>query len=364
MGNNKITIGKLKNNWFYLIPVIILIIVSVLYIYACMPWSDEAWVADASTNLVKYGVLANTNSLDQNVFDIQLDNLILDQPPLYFLSQAAVFDIFGISLFKIRFLSLFFGVVGLCALYYLLRKITDNKIIIFISLLLISINPYYVQSTSIARSDIMASALSLVAFALYINLREKNFILAILLSNVFVCLSGLTHPVGIAGLVALFFLAIYLDRKRINFKIILLGLSPYIIGGILWFIYIFPDFNLFFAKFGGHVTGAGEGSGEGNIIVREFVYRYFLNSYGVLPDSYNIFSVSKLILKLSVIGFYFFNLIVGIFVFKEKRQKTIWWMLIIYFLTLTLIFTNKTASYLVWITPFLIKICFILFPQI
>ena len=358
LAENTMETQKMNFKWYIIIPFLILIILSVSMIFTIMPWGDEAYVANESFNLLAKGYLTNTLGISNGSFDNSVGTLSYSQVPLYFLAQALFFKMFGIGLFQIRFLSLLFGLLGLGAIYYILRKILKNNILIFFTLLLVSVNLYYVQSSSIARTDMMSSALSLIAFAVYLNLREKKFWLSILLSNIFICLSGLTHPVGIAGFFSLIFLILYLDQKKVNYKIVLIALIPYLLGGISWGLYIFRNLSIFTTQFGGRIKDPG----EGNILTSiygEFLYRYFLNSYGILPESFTLFNILKLVMKLLVIAFYFVNFILGAFLLKEKKTKAIWWILLIYFLVLMIIFWNKSAVYLVWINPlFLIILAF------
>jgi len=360
--------AKLKNSWVIIIPCLILIAITTILIFTNIPWSDEGWVAASSANLVNKGILANTICVSQETFKINYPMYLeLSQPPVYFLAQALVFKLFGIGLFQIRFLSLFWGIIGLIAIYLLLKKLIKDKLIIFISLILASTNLYYIRASSLARTDIMASSLSLVALAIFINLREKKFTFAVILSNIFICLSGLTHPVGVAGLVALIFLILYLDRSKVNLKIVLLALCPYIVGGISWGIYVIPNINEFIYQFGGHVSGAGFHSGGGNIfkrIIDEFVYRYFLFSYGIMPDNFTIFNILKLLLKISAVSFYFINFFIAAFIIKSKKLKLLWWILLIYISTMAIIISNKAAAYLVWTMPFFAIVVSLVFYKI
>ncbi|MBA2736159.1 MAG: hypothetical protein H0U50_05130 [Pyrinomonadaceae bacterium] len=61
--------------------------------------------------------------------------------------------------------------------------------------------------------DMMSASLGFIGIAAFLLLRERNLTLAVLLSQTFVVLSGLTHPNGIIAFFGLLFLTFYFDFR-------------------------------------------------------------------------------------------------------------------------------------------------------
>lgn len=334
----------INNKWIILVPFVLYLILAIGIACTRMPWCDEAWFASSAVNLVRNGFMGCTNL----VYSQSLDQYTYWQPPLYFLTEALTFKIFGVGLFQVRFISVFFGLIGLIAIYYMAKELFDNdRKLVLLSTMLVGTDLFYLIGASDGRMDMMAASLSLIGFSLYITLRKKHLHWAFFLSNLFICLSGLTHPNGLLGLLVLIFLIVYLDRERITLRTVMIGLVPYTLGAIGWGAYIFQDVAAFKAQFFGNVIRSD--TLKWTAVSHELVNRY-LYSYGLSPWKSNILELTKIpLLIFFILGFVF-----APFILKEKRFRLIWGMLAIYFLGLMFIVGNKTGCYLVWITPLFI----------
>jgi len=273
----------LTAKWIILIPFCLYLILSIGRVLTNMPWCDESWFASSAVNLVRDGFMGNTNYIGVGTPWETLVKYTYWQPPVYFLTEVLTFKLFGIGIAQVRSISVFWGFMGLIAVYYLAKEVfSNNQKLIFLSLLLIGTANFYASD---GRMDMMAATLSLIGFTLYINLRERNFNLSVLLGNVFVCLSGLTHPNGILGLLVLLFLIIYLDKNKITFKSIMMGLIPYILGAVGWGLYIFQDLEAFKSQFLANVLRPGDKDYvtgfKWGAIYSEIINRY-LYSFGFL----------------------------------------------------------------------------------
>ncbi|MCJ7473267.1 MAG: glycosyltransferase family 39 protein, partial [Actinobacteria bacterium] len=198
--------GNKRNFLVFIIPILILIVLTIGLIYTRAPWSDESWLASSAVNLIRNGFMGNTNIIADGTWLEGINQYTFWQPPLYFLAEAAFLKVFDVGLFQVRFLNLFWALISIGAIYYILRKITNNKIIIFLSLLVLSVDKNFLEASSGGRMDLMAVSFSLISYAVYLNIREKNLSMAIFLGNLFVCLSGLTHGNGILGFCGLLFI--------------------------------------------------------------------------------------------------------------------------------------------------------------
>jgi 4-amino-4-deoxy-L-arabinose transferase-like glycosyltransferase len=335
---------KTKNLFIIIIPILIFLILGIGLIFTNIPIPDESWHTSPAMNLLREGVMRETNFISWGDIGPQIYS------PLYYFNEVLVIKIFGFSLFTFRFMCLFWGLLGLIAIIFLLKKIITNNTILFLSLLLVSTDIFFLKSSSYARYDIPSVSLALIAITLYLYLREKKFILAIFLSNLFICLSCLYHFNGLIGFAALIFLIIYLDRKKIKLKVVLVALIPYLIGIILYGIYIFENYSFFINQFNNVINKENVTTlNPLKLIYYEFVYRY-LYAYGLSPQQSSIFSL----MKIPVIIFYFICLIIFPVFIKEKDKKVFWWILLICFLILTFEPVRKAESYLCWITPFFI----------
>lgn len=337
---NKVIYSK----WAILIPFAFFLILAIGRVYTNRPGCDEAWFASSAVNLVRNGFMGCTIVAEESVHQ-NLHLYTFWQPPLYFLTEALTFKLFGIGLFQVRFISVFWGLVGLVALYYLARELFDNdRKLLLLSLTLVGTDLFYLSRASDGRMDMMAASLSLIALALYVTLRKKNLYWAVFLSNLFVCLSGLTHPTGLLGLFVLIFLILYLDRKRVGLRIGVIGLVPYALGAIGWGAYIIQDVEAFKTQFFSNVIRGD--TLRWTAVSHELVTRY-LRPYALLPQSVSIQARA-----IAPILIFFITCFITAPFIANKKNRLVWSMLLIIFLGMMFIVGNKTSAYLVWITPF------------
>lgn len=122
----------------------------------------------------------------------------------------------------------------------------------------------------------LAFAFQAAGFASYLALRERHLNSAVLLSQTFVVLSGLTHPNGgMLSFIGQLVLALYLDRTRLRPIHAALAAIPYVTGAIGWGIYIAQDPQAFLAQYGFQTKDRLDGFlHPWRAIRREFVQRY------------------------------------------------------------------------------------------
>ena len=167
------------------------------------------------------------------------------------------------------------------------------------------------------------------------------------MSNLFVCLSGLTHPNGLLGLLVLVFLILYLDRKRIGVGMVVIGIVPYALGAVGWGVYIMQDVAAFKAQFF-HNVARTDAFGWSSALVE---LRMYWTNYGTYRESLLSHYFQGVHRFAPVLAFFFLGLIAAPFV--VKRRLLIWFMLLILLLGMTFLIGHKDAEwYLAWITPF------------
>lgn len=333
-----------ESRWLIVIPLLIYVGLAAGRIATKAPWCDEAWFASSAVNLVRKGFMGNTILADETGFP-ELHRYTYWLPPMYFLAEALTFKVAGVGLLQIRFISLLWGLAGLLAVWGLTAKLFgNNRGVCFLSAMLVGTNFFYIKSASDARMDMMAASLSLIGLWIYLSMRDRSLPRAVLLSNTFVCLSGLTHPNGLLGLLVLLFMMVHLDRHRMSRRTILMGLVPYVVGGMGWGIYISQDFDAFQHQLLPNILGRGQANIVGSVY-NEIVSRY-LGCHGFL-------GVESIIERAPapILVFYFLCFLSYPLVARGKDQL-LWRMLVIFFLGLMFLAGNKTCSYLVWIEPF------------
>ncbi len=327
-------------------------------IFTNMPWCDEGCYTSPAVNLVRNGYLGSRVHVKDGTLLESWKHHTYFEPPLYFLAEATIFRIAGVGLFQARFLSILFGLLGLIAIYYIARRVLNNAgLPVLVTLILVSCDYCYLTIASAARPDSMSSSLAFVALACYLLLRERRLELALVVGNILVCLSGLSHPNGILGLIMLWGLAIFLDFRRIRLSYVLLSLIPYAIGAVLWGVYIAEDIHAFKSQIFYMLQlykPAEHGIGLiSSMIRREIVIRY-LHAFGLSPGRTSIIPL----FKLPVLAFFFANFIIApIYIknSKNRKYKTAQWIvLLICFFGLMFVSLDKESSYLIWITPLFI----------
>jgi mannosyltransferase len=121
-------------------------------------WGDERFTLSISTS-----------TLDQFIDIIKSKELNMS---LYYLLMRFWVSL-GKSEFIMRLPSVFFGFVGVYAIYFLGRKIISKNAGLFAAFLL-SINLFYIKYMQEARSYAMLAAVSMISSILFINVIRNN----------------------------------------------------------------------------------------------------------------------------------------------------------------------------------------------
>lgn len=319
------------------------------------PQVDEGLFASPAFNLATQGFFGTTVLETEQSPLTRIEERTYWVMPLFLLNVAAAFKTFGMSVLTMRLVSVFWGLALLGAWYFIVLKLSGNRNIALLSLLLIAGNYTITDTSSLGRMDIMCAALGFSALAIYLWRRETDLTSAVLLGQCFVVLSGLTHPNGIFAFFGLLFLIVYLDFRRLNLKIVAVALLPYLIGGTAFGIWVLQDVEAFKAQFidnalmGGRMSGANSPLSG---IIREFTEKY--------PHAYGLGATSgghsgPIYLKSLIILSYIAG-VFGVIFTKSLRQNRNYFILLvltgIYFVLMSLIDGQKQTPYLVHIVPF------------
>lgn len=216
------------------------------------PWCDEGWFASIGYSLNHRGVMG-MSVLDphgyifhQNVEGI--DRYTYWVMPSYPLLQAAWYRVFGLSLFSMRSISLFWAVIALVSWYTVVRWLTQDTQIALLATFLLGTEQHFLFSAATGRMDMMCASLGLLAVALYIRLR-LNFTLALFTASCVSAINLFTHPNAIFGIFAVAVMVLYFDHNRITIPALLLAAFPFLILGSMWGLYIAKAPHFFVAQF-------------------------------------------------------------------------------------------------------------------
>jgi hypothetical protein len=236
---------------------ICLIIVVYIVLAAAMarvraPDADEGSFGNAAVVFGTKHILAMP--MRNRVWLPGLDSHLYVTAPLYFVGLSLWFKLFGAAIVTMRYFSVFWGVVGLIAWYFIVNALTKNRGVALLSMALIALNYDYINLTS-ERYDPMVAALNAAGMAVYIVLRERNFPVAVFISNVLVAAAFVTHPYGLFGFAGLALLCLSLDRQKLSVKVLALAATPYVLALAGWGTYIAQEPRLFWTQFHGNASG-------------------------------------------------------------------------------------------------------------
>lgn len=342
--------------------IILLLVIAIVFIALASgsaltnrPQIDEGMFASPALNLSRDGFFGTTVlETDQSPLT-RIEERTYWVMPLFLLNAAASFEAFGFSLFTMRLVSIFWGLIFIIAGYFVALKLSENKNIALLAAGLLACDYMVLDTASQARPDMMCAALGLSAIAAFLVWRKQNFPLAVLFSQTLVVLSGLTHPNGILAFFAVAFLTVFFDFRNIRLKHFGIALLPYLIGGAAFGLYILQDPQAFKDQFIDNALMGGRMSGFSSPfdgLIREFTQRY-PHAFGLLAHSGG--HSGPIFLK-SLILFGYALGVLGVLLTKELRTNRNYIALLIltaiYFLWMGLMDGQKQTYYIIQILPF------------
>ncbi len=348
-----------KSSRFYLILAISA--VSVFFALAIAsslthrPQIDEGMFANPAFNLAAKGHFGTTVLETEKSPLTRIEQRTYWVMPLYLLNASASFKILGFSLFSMRLVNILWGFGLFLAWYFIILKLSGDKRAAILCLILLTCDYTVLDTSASGRMDMMSASLGFIGVAAFLLLRERNLLFAVLLSQSFVVLSGLTHPNGIMAFFGLLFLTVYFDFRRLGLKHIAAALIPYIIGGTAFGIWVLQDPAAFKDQFIDNVVTSGRMKGASSPLsgfVREFTERY-PHAFGLQSNSSGHSGpiyLKGLILLGYIVGLF------GVIFTKSLRQnrnyRALLIMTAIYFVVMSLIDGQKLTPYLIHIVPF------------
>jgi hypothetical protein len=299
--------------------VLVFVAIAVLCARTNLPWSDEAWFASPAFNLITKGNFG-TSVLDPTA-SFRTNNLtgIHEHTywivPLFPLAEAAWFRAIGFGLMQARYLSIVWGIVALWAWYRMLKILTGDERVAVLALGLMAVDFTFVWTSSVGRMDMMCAALGGAGLTAFLALRERNFMLALLVSQSLMVAAGLSHPMAAGYACGLAALTVYSDWKRIRPKHILIAAAPYLAGAIGWGLYIMEAPHEFLLQFGGNAAERGLPLNHPMAILHSQVVVRFFDMFGMAPDTRGFSHIKILILAAYAAG------VLGVLLNRELRRQ-------------------------------------------
>jgi len=313
------------------------------------PWCDEAWFASPALNLLEKGQMGTSVKESAGFAFTRIDEHTYWQPPLYFLAQARWYSMFGFSLFTMRFLSVFFGLILLVSMFSIVKALTEDDMAGLLAAGLSAVDFVLVGFGAEGRMDTMSAALAFSGLAVYLSLRKRNLLVAMLAGHSLIAAGGLTHPNGIVALAGMVFLNFFYDRRSIKLKHVMAALIPYVLGGAGWGLYILQDPQAFVDQFLGNMVSRLHGSHSiSNALQSEISGRY-LATYGFEEGSSAFSKLKILVLLVYLAGAAGASLTRDLS--GQKGVRALLFLLILFIAVFAILIGNKSPRYLVHILP-------------
>jgi 4-amino-4-deoxy-L-arabinose transferase-like glycosyltransferase len=202
---------------------------------------DTAWEYDAVLGVMKYG-LPYANGL-----------YLMDQPPLGFYIQAALFKGFGLSINNGTFLVTLFG-LGCVALVYAIGKTIYNKTTGFFAASLFAFSPWNLLLSRTFLIDVPCLFFSLLSLFVGIIAVRKNSFKLFIISGLIFAAAFITKFYAIYILIPLFAYLLYHRPRKVKLTVswLLVFSLPVILLSYFWYqtiigigissIFFHPDF--------------------------------------------------------------------------------------------------------------------------
>jgi 4-amino-4-deoxy-L-arabinose transferase-like glycosyltransferase len=323
-------------------------------VFTRAPWCDEAWFGNPAYNLAYKGFMGTTvldpaSSTWKSVKLTGIDRHTYWVMPLNLLTNAAGFRMFGFSVYSMRLLSLFWGLIALSACGAILWKLTGQPLLTLGSLGLISVDYHFLMQASDGRMDMMAVALGWSGVAAYLLMRDRNFLAAVALSHTLTAMAFFTHPNGVMLALILAVTTLYCDRKKVRPGTVVLAALPYLAIGAGWALYIAQSPADFLTQFLGNAGGRGPTITTPLAALRLEISHRYMDSFGLAAWSSASGRLNAVPLLLFLAGAATCLLVREIRQHRGYRLLLIWTLIVVVFLTE--LEGLKTHFYLIYLTP-------------
>lgn len=229
------------------------------------PWFDEVHFTGPAVDLIARGSMGQPVieplgfASSPGISQLRVNTRAYYAMPLSHLAPAAWYKLVGFGLFRMRALAMLWGLAALGAWCFTVDKLTGSRAMAALSGLLIATDRFFVDAGADGRPDMMSAALGALGLAAYLAFRERSLGRAVLISQALLAAAVFTHPVGGVAGFAIALVAMRFDRRRWNWRHLLLAGLPYAAGGALWGLYIGVDPEAFRVQMAGNSIGRFRG---------------------------------------------------------------------------------------------------------
>lgn len=312
------------------------------------PFCDEAWFASPALNLATKGYFGTSNLEFTGTYALHMDRRTYYEMPLFLVAEAAWFKVVGFSLTKDRLLSTVFGLLALWGVYAFVKRLSGNAWTGLFAAAILGCDYMFVGGAATGRMDMMAAALGVASWPVYLLLRETSLPKAILASHAMVACALFTHPNALPEGIGLVFLAFWFDLRRLRIQHLFLASIPYLACAAGWGLYIAQDPQAFVAQLSGNATQGRENSSLTWLVFGEIRERY-LGYFGLGPESSGAAR-----LKLLVLASYWAAAASCFLTPAIRRNRNYRALLVLFgitYLFMTFLERKKSNLYLVHIMP-------------
>jgi 4-amino-4-deoxy-L-arabinose transferase-like glycosyltransferase len=353
---SKIEWRKFPVSWGALLIAVVFVAFALALLFTKRPWVDEAWFTSPALDLVTHGRFG-TLLLDPagshlrlykaDAFLRGINEHTYWVMPIHLLQLAAWGKVFGFSIFSMRMPSVLWGGIALASIGWMVRRLYEGRGAALVAAAVLAVDFGFLNGASDARMDMTCVALGLAALAVYLGLREVNFLRAVISAHVLAAAAVFTHPNGIFASAGLLLTMLWLDRHRIRPLAVALVAAPYVILGLLWAIYCLQAPVDFAAQFSANSAArANDVLAPWRGVWREINGR-FRNHFW--PES----SIGKL----KIVGILIYLAALGTLACARKLRQAsgcrlLLCLTILQFLCLSVFATIKVAYYIIYILPY------------
>ncbi len=269
--------------------------------------------------------------------------------PLYPLVQAGWLLVFPPTLLSVRLLTILLVPLVAWQVYRLAVFLTGDTAAALVAAALLPLEYAFLFTASWARPDILCLSCGLMGLTTYLGMRERNLVWALVWSNFWVALSGLTHPNGVLHLAALIMLVLRYDRSRLRWRMLAPVCAVYLLMATPWLIYIAQDSASFRGQMAANALNIRRFTSSWNPLrwvadelIQRYAFAYGLLSQQWLPRLKSVALLSYLAV-FAVIGFRRS--------LREKAGVHVLLLLWATYFSIQCVFNLKMAMYLVHILP-------------
>ncbi|MEO2065882.1 MAG: glycosyltransferase family 39 protein [Desulfurobacteriaceae bacterium] len=230
-----------------------------------------------SGDSVKYALIGKTMLKEGNFLFPHLgEEPYYKKPPLFFWLIATSFKVFGFNEFAARLPSALFGILSSLLLFLLSYRITEDKLVSFLTATIFTLNFEVIRVTTVVRFESSLLLVNLLTLLLLTDVNLKRSILAGIISGLGALIKG---PFGLLGLSAA--LLYYAITEKEKLKLILISLLLALLIPSIYFIYAWSQHPQFIKEFFenqifGRITGElKEGTPRSFFFYERLILKHF-----------------------------------------------------------------------------------------